>query len=106
MDNLSRLRKRLTTSNGVAPNDAILADCLESAKAAILNRRYPYGDYPAELEKRYEDLQYRCALAMYLKRGAEYEQSHSENGVSRSWGSEGIPAELLAEVVPLAGVVK
>lgn len=99
MDNLARLKLRTGEAD-----EAILEDCLESAKAAILARRYPYGEWPDELESRYLDLQFRCALAIYNKRGGEFETAHSENGVSRSFGSEGIPQELLLEVTPMAKV--
>lgn len=97
MDNLARLKLRTGE-----PDEVILEDCLESAKAAILARRYPYGEWPDELESRYLDLQFRVALAIYLKRGGDFETSHSENNVSRSWASEGIPQELLLEVTPKA----
>ena len=99
MDNLERLKLRTGE-----PNEAILEDCLESAKSAILARRYPYGDWPKELESRYLDLQFRVALAIYNKQGGEFETAHTENGVSRSYGSEGIPQELLLEVTPMAKV--
>ena len=99
MDNLERLKLRTGE-----PDEAILEDCLESAKSAILARRYPYGEWPDELESRYLDLQFRCALAIYNKQGGEFETAHSENGVSRSFGSEGIPQELLLEVTPMAKV--
>lgn len=99
MDNLERLKLRTGE-----PDEAILEDCLESAKSAILARRYPYGEWPDELESRYLDLQFRCALAIYNKQGGEFETAHTENGVSRSFGSEGIPQELLMEVTPMAKV--
>ena len=99
MDNLARLKLRTGE-----PDEAILEDCLESAKSAILARRYPYGEWPDELESRYLDLQFRCALAIFNKQGGEFETAHSENGVSRSFGSEGIPQELLMEVTPMAKV--
>lgn len=105
MEMIDRLRERLT-DNGVVPSDAILTDCIESAKHAILSRRFPYGEYPDEVEERYKDLQYRLAIAAYNKEGAEFETSHSENGVSRTWGSEGFPKELLDEIVPFAGIIK
>ena len=76
MDNLARLKLRTNE-----PDEAILEDCLES---------------------RYLDLQFRVALAIYNKQGGEFETAHTENGVSRSYGSEGIPQELLLEVTPLA----
>lgn len=87
------------------PDEQVLEDCLEMAKSAIMARRYPYGDWPDELENRYLDLQYRCALAIYNKEGGEFESAHSENGVSRSWSSEFIPDALLNEVTPLVAVV-
>lgn len=101
MDALERLKLRTQE-----PDDAVLMDCLESAKAAILARRFPFQDWPDELEHRYLDLQYRIALAIFNKEGGEYEISHSENGVSRSYSSEGIPVELLNEVTPFVGTVK
>lgn len=99
MDNLARLKLRTGEAD-----EAILEDCLESAKSAILARRYPYGDWPDELEVRYLDLQFRVALAIFNKQGGEFETAHTENGVARSYGSEGIPQELLLEVTPLAKV--
>ena len=99
MDNLDRLKLRTGETD-----EALLLDCLESAKSAIMARRYPYGEWPEELENRYLDLQFRCALAIYNKQGGEFETAHSENGVSRSYGSEGIPQELLLEITPMAKV--
>jgi len=100
MDNLERMKLRTGESN-----IAVLQDCLDSARAAIMARRYPYGDWPEELESRYLDLQFRIALAIFNKQGGEFETAHSENGVSRSYGSEGIPQELLLEVTPMSKIV-
>lgn len=98
MDVLDRLKVRTGEAD-----EALLADLLESAKAAILARRFPYGDGTERLETRYEDLQYRIALALYEKEGAGFQISHTENGISRGWKSEGIPESLLAEVTPMVG---
>lgn len=100
MDNLSRLKLRTGE-----PDEAILADCLESAKAAIMARRYPYQEWPDELEGRYLDLQFRCAMDLYNRIGGEGELSHSENGISRSYESSWISESLLQEVTPVAKVV-
>lgn len=98
MDVLERLKVRTGEAD-----EALLADLLESARASVLARRFPYGDGTEQLEARYEDLQYRIALALYEKEGAGFQTSHSENGVSRAWKSEGIPESLLAEVAPMVG---
>jgi hypothetical protein len=101
MTQLERLKIRITESI----NDIELEDILESAKAVILSRRFPFGEQPEELENKYKDLQIRIAVEMIAKRGAEGETAHSENGVSRSYSSASVSEELLREITPKAGVV-
>lgn len=98
---LSKLKNRLSIKG--IEEDALLTDFLDSAKAEIMARRYPYGDYPAGLDIRYGDLQLRIAIVMYNKQGAEGQKSHSENGVSRSYEDYDF---LLAEVVPMVGGIR
>ena len=100
MSNLERLKLRTGE-----PDESILNDCLESAKSAILARRYPFGQFSV-LEERFVDLQFRIALDLYNKIGAEGQLTHSENGVSRTWESSWISKQLLMEVTPLVGVPK
>lgn len=83
---------------------ALLEDLAETAKNAIQSRRFPFGDWPSELEDRYIDLQFRIALDMYEKLGAEGQLRHSENGISREYESSWVSRQLLEEVVPWAGV--
>lgn len=101
MTQLERLKIRITEN--VADNE--LEDILESAKAVILSRRYPFGEQPTEIEDRYKDLQIRIAVEMFNKRGAEGEVAHSENGVSRSYSSANVSEELLREITPKVGVI-
>ena len=100
MNNLERLKLRTGE-----PDEAILEDCLESAKAAIMARRYPYQEWPEDLESRYLDLQFRCAMDIYAKIGAEGQNAHTENSISRTWESSWISESLLQEVTPVAKVV-
>jgi hypothetical protein len=101
MTQLERLKIRIKEN----ASDAELEDLLESAKAVILSRRFPFGEQPAEIEDKYKDLQIRIAVEMYNKQGAEGETSHSENGISRSYSSASVSEELLREITPKAGVV-
>jgi hypothetical protein len=101
MTPLERLKLRIPEND----NELELVDVLDSAKAIILSRRYPFGDHPDEIEKRYEDLQVRIAVELYNKRGVEGQTSHSENGVSRSYASASVSEDLLREITPKAGVV-
>ena len=101
MTQLERLKIRITES----VNDKELEDLLESAKAVILSRRFPFGEWPEEIEAKYKDLQIRIATEMYNKIGAEGQTSHSENGVSRTYASASVSEELLREITPKGGVV-
>ena len=101
MTQLERLKIRITEN----VSDVELEDILESAKAVILSRRFPYGFYPLEIEDRYKDLQIRIAVEMYAKRGAEGETAHSENGVSRTYSSASVSEELLREITPKGSVI-
>ena len=101
MTQLERLKIRIPENN----NETELEELLESAKAVILSRRFPFGEPPEEIENRYKDLQIRIALEMYNKVGVEGQTSHSENGVSRSYASASVSEDLLREITPKAGVV-
>ena len=107
MDNLERLKLRTGETD-----EAILEDCLESATVAILSRRYPFKEWPVgecgevKLEPRYYDLQFRCAMDLYNKIGAEGETRHDSNGISRTYESSWISSQLLEEVVPMVGCAK
>ena len=101
MTQLDRLKIRITEN----VNDNELEDILESAKAVILSRRFPFGEQPEEIEAKYKDLQIRIAVEMFNKRGAEGETANSENGVSRSYASANVSEDLLREITPKAGVV-
>jgi hypothetical protein len=105
---LERLTARIAATDGVTPNQTLLADCIESAKAIYLSLRFPYtpdNQLPAEVEQRYQDWQYRAALEIYSKAGAEGQSVHSENGISRTWDSSGISESLKREIVPKCGVI-
>ena len=101
MTQLERLKIRITEK----VSDIELEDILESAKAVILSRRFPFGEQPEEIESKYKDLQIRIAVEMFNKRGAEGETAHSENGISRSYASANVSEDLLKEITPKVGVV-
>lgn len=100
MDNFTRLKLRTQESD-----EAVLLDCLESAKAIIMSRRFPYEAWPECLEPCYYDLQFRMALEIYEKQGAEGEIAHNESGVNRSYNGAWVSEQLLREITPKVGVV-
>lgn len=104
MDQIMRLKARLTAM-GETTDDELLEELLATASDVIMSIRYPFGEWPDELEKQYLGLQIRIALDLYNKQGAEGETSHSENGVNRTYGAENVSSDLLAEITPKAGVL-
>ena len=91
---------------GESDTEEVLLTYLNVAGHKILNRAYPYGTEETEVPTRYEFLQ--CEIAAYLlnKRGAEGQIIHSENGISRSYGSADVPPAMLSAVTPMVGVIK
>ena len=79
---------------------------LENAKLAILNRLYPYDDTKTDIPERYKYLQMQIAIYLINEVGAEGESNHTEGGISRTYGSSGIPESYLREIIPRAGVIK
>lgn len=79
---------------------------LAIAKSAVIERLFPYRgdaaweDVPSKHHAR------TCEIAVYLvnRRGAEGETSHSENGVSRTYGSAAVPEGFFDGMAPYVGV--
>ena len=90
---------------GSSDTDDVLLAYLDIAGAKIINRAYPYKSDATEVPSRYEFLQ--CEIAAYLlnKRGAEGQTAHSENGISRSYGSADVPEAMLSAITPMVGVI-
>jgi hypothetical protein len=90
---------------GESDTEEVLLTYLNVAGSKIINRAYPYGTEETEVPTRYEFLQ--CEIAAYLlnKRGAEGQLIHSENGISRSYGSADVPEAMLNAVTPMVGVI-
>ena len=106
VEKLTLLRVMVGQPNTGEWADEVLSSYLAIAGSKILSRAYPYDDTVTEVPRRYGYLQ--CEIAAYLlnKRGAEGQTAHSENGVSRSYGSADVPEEMLKEVTPHVGVFK
>lgn len=88
------------------------SDCIDVyvqiAKDAVTARLYPfepYADYGSVPEKFHSRT---AEIACYLinKQGAEGETTHTENGVSRTYGAANIPASYFVGIVPFCGNIK
>lgn len=97
---------RIMLGDSADDNDDTLSTYLDFAGRAIINRAYPYDETQDEVPKQYENLQIEIAVYMLNKRGAEGETAHTENGITRNYGSADVPEEMLKRIVPHAGVIK
>ena len=102
MAQIDRLRARL---EGEDFTDALLDELLETAKDIIFENRFPYSDYPDEVEKKYQGLQVQIAVELFNKLSAEGQVGHTENGISRSWSSADVSTALLSRITPVIRVV-
>lgn len=88
-------------------DETVVSIFLQISEEIILNALYPYE---TEDEKRVWLSKYdmkQCQIATYLlnKRGAEGEKSHSENGITRTYGSSDIPSSMLQDITPFGKVL-
>ena len=97
--------KLLRAMVGESYDEEVLLTYLTTAGYKILNRAYPYDSEVTEVPARYAYLQ--CEIAAYLlnKRGAEGQLIHSENGISRTYGSADVPPAMLNAITPVVGVI-
>ena len=96
---------KVLVENDESATDAVVTVYLNKAEAAIMRRLYPWGvPSGADVPSEYEMLQCELASRYFLKRGAEGEYIHDENGVNRHYNSAN-DEDLLQEVVPYAKVI-
>lgn len=85
---------------------SLVAVYLDSAQAAILRRLYPFGiPQGATVPDIYAFSQCELAARYFLRRGAQGEVAHNENGISRTYGSVN-DEDILREIMPYAKVMK
>ena len=91
--------------NDPKATDALVTVYLDDAQSAILRRLYPFGipDSVDSVPDIYGMLWCKLAVRYFLRRGAEGEIVHDENGINRQYGSVG-DEDLLREVTPYAWV--
>lgn len=88
----------------VSVTTAMIQSYLAIAADRILRRVWPFGGEPAEWPTQYDLVQVQLAIRMVARKGGEGEISHSENGVSRTYGSVD-DEDILRQLVPYVGVV-
>lgn len=85
--------------------DAVVAVYLNLACNAMLERLFPYDSAKSseDIPTRYDTLQCELAARYWLRRGAQSEISHEENGINRTYGSVD-DDDILKRLTPFAKV--
>lgn len=78
---------------------------LNMAGRKIIDRAYPFDSTVTDVPPRYELLQCEIASFLILKRGAEGQTIHNENGVHRHYENADVPESMLSEVVPFSRAI-
>lgn len=90
--------------NDAKATDALVSVYLSDAESNILRRLYPFGvPEGAEVPNMYEMASCKLAARYFLRRGAEGETVHNENGIHRHYGSVN-DEDILREIMPFAKV--
>ena len=77
---------------------------LDIAANKILNKAFPFMDTSVmEVPTKYQSLWIDATVYLILKRGAEGEITHNENGINRTWENGDLPASMLKEITPQVG---
>lgn len=87
-------------------NSNIISIYLIIAKSELMRKIYPYGDGTEEFPTKYDGLHIQATEYLLNKRGAEGETQHSENGLTRSYESGGLPKSMTEQIIPICGVIK
>lgn len=89
--------------NTDSSEEQLLQSFLNEAKAAVLNKMYPFDKGKTDVPKRYLYKVVDIAVFLYNKQGAEGQTAHSENGINRTYESGYIPESMLMDIMPYVG---
>lgn len=85
--------------NDSSVTETIIKAYIADAKDAVLKRLYPFKKDATTVPSHLDVTVCKLAVRYILRRGGEGELSHSENGVSRSYGSVD-DSDILGTIVP------
>lgn len=98
MDKIATIRELV--GNDAKATDALVSVYLSDAEESILRRLYPFGvPDGASIPAMYDMASCKLAARYFLRRGAEGETVHNENGVHRHYGSVN-DEDILREIMP------
>lgn len=98
-------KKEMVKAMTEETNDSTVSAYLGIAGNKICRKAYPFDPTVTEVPEQYHFLQVEIAVYLLNKRGAEFETSHSENGISRTYENGDVPSSMLRQIIPMCGVL-
>lgn len=95
--------QQLITDMTVSSSD--IQSYLALAADRIIKCVWPFGGAPENWPDQYDLVQVQLAIRMIARKGGEGEIAHSENGISRTYGTVD-DEDILRQLVPYVGVVQ
>ena len=86
-------------------NTGIVIAYYKMAKSIVINKAFPFKSDVTDVPDKYIGNVIEIAAYLLNKRGAEGEISHSENGISRTYGNASVPDDMLDKIIPSVGVL-
>ena len=110
MDLIDRLKVRLEITED--DENALLDELLISATEIFLSLKYPASPTPVDdeekpiIDSRWNGWIISAAVELYNKIGIEGQSGHAENGISRSYSSDGLSNFLIRQIIPDVGIAR
>lgn len=86
-------------------DEAVLSTYLSIAGNKVCRKAYPFDPTVTEVPVQYGYVQVEIAVYLLNKRGAEFETSHNENGISRTYEDADVPQSIMRSITPFCSAL-
>lgn len=100
-DNAKIAMVKALTNNDPEATSEVCSVYLDLAAEQMLHRLFPFDSTQTEVPSQYGVTQCELATRLFLRRGAEGETTHNENGIYRTWGTVN-DEDILGRLTPYA----
>lgn len=98
-------KKEMVKAMTEETNDSTVSAYLGIAGNKICRKAYPFDPTVTEVPDQYHFLQVEIAVYLLNKRGAEFETSHNENGINRTYESADVPSSIMRSITPFCSTL-
>lgn len=86
-------------------SDGVVSAYLKIAGNKICRKAYPFDPAVTEVPEQYGFTQVEIAVYLLNKRGAEFETSHNENGINRTYEGADVPSSIMRSITPFCSTL-